>query len=193
MDNLSNALLFGGILNTEEITHITRRFERQELKSGNHFFMPGQISDRLGFVDNGIFRVYVENDEGEEATKYFFRQNQFMMDIDSFYHGSPTIAGIQAVTEAHLLSINRQHWFQLNEDIPKLFMLTKSLTEAALINKIKDSDFLRFGTASQKYEAFVKRYPDLALKVPLQYIASYLQITPQSLSRIRKRISDGTI
>lgn len=193
MNNLSNALLFGGILNTAEIAHITRCFEMQALKSGDHFCLPDQVSDRLGFVDSGIFRVYVENDEGEEATKYFFRQNQFIMDIESFYHGAPTIAGIQAVTEVHLLSINRKDWFQLNEAIPKLFMLTKSLTEAALINKIKDSDFLRFGTASQKYEAFVKRYPDLALNVPLQYIASYLQITPQSLSRIRKNLSDGSI
>jgi hypothetical protein len=54
------------------------------------------------------------------------------------------------------------------------------------LNKIKDADFLRFGTAKEKYAEFVRRYPDLALSVPLQYIASYLQITPQSLSRIRK-------
>ncbi len=57
-----------------------------------------------------------------------------------------------------------------------------------LLNKIKDNDFLNFRTAADKYREFVKRYPDLALYVPQQYIASYLKITPQSLSRIRKTL-----
>ncbi|MBO3273152.1 hypothetical protein [Hymenobacter defluvii] len=60
------------------------------------------------------------------------------------------------------------------------------LTEATLLNKIKDNDFLHFGTAKQKYQEFVKRYPDLLLIIPQHYIASYLHITPQLLSRIRK-------
>jgi hypothetical protein len=70
--------------------------------------------------------------------------------------------------------------------IPKLFILSKLLTQVALLNNLKDSDFLHFGTAKQKYEEFVKRYPDLVLSVPQHYIASYLRITPQSLRRIRK-------
>ena len=70
--------------------------------------------------------------------------------------------------------------------MPQLFILSKSLTEAALLNKLKDKDFLHFGTARQKYQEFVRRYPDLALRVPQRYVASYLGITPQSLSRIRK-------
>jgi len=186
MKNLSQALSFGGILNDEEIAYITGCFEERLCKAGDHFFAPGQISDQLGFVDTGIFRVYIANGEDEEATKYFLRKNQFMMDIESFYNNTPTDSGIQAVTEARLFLIDRAGWQQCSERIPKLFMLTKSLTEAALINKIKDNDFLHFGTASQKYQEFVRRYPDLALHVPLQYIASYLHITPQSLSRIRK-------
>jgi CRP-like cAMP-binding protein len=151
--------------------------------------MPGQFFDRLGFVDSGVFRNYIINTELEEASKYFMRQNQFLMDIESFYDGSPTTSGMQAVTEACLFSIGRKEWLRLSEEIPKLFILTKSLTESALINKIKDNDFLHFGTARRKYEEFVRRYPDLALSVPQQYIASYLQITPQSLSRIRNNLS----
>ena len=82
-------------------------------------------------------------------------------------------------------SIARNRWNQLSEQVPKLYMLMKSLTEVTLLNKIKDNEFLTFGTAKEKYEAFLKSYPDLAQHVPLQHIASYLQITPQSLSRIR--------
>lgn len=186
MENLHKALCFGGILGEEEIVKITELFETKLLKPGDHFIFPRQISDELGFIDEGILRVYIANDEKEEATRYFMRRHQFVMDIESFYKNMPTEAGIQAVTECRLMVINRTNWQYLNEEIPKLFMVTKSLTEAALINKIKDKDFLHFGTATQKYREFVRRYPDLALSVPQQYIASYLQITPQSLSRIRK-------
>ncbi|MDH5604324.1 MAG: hypothetical protein OEY51_10300 [Cyclobacteriaceae bacterium] len=66
--------------------------------------------------------------------------------------------------------------------------MMESLTEATLLNKIKDNDFLNYGTAKDKYQEFIKRYPDLIREVPQQYIASYLKITPQSLSRIRKTI-----
>jgi CRP-like cAMP-binding protein len=187
MDNLRLALTFGGILNPDEIDRITAPAVIHSLKAGEHFFMPGDIADKLGFVDHGVFRVFIPGGEFEEATKYFMRKNQFMMELESFYDNSPATSGIQAVTEARLLVISRKDWTRLSEEIPKLFLLTKSLTEAALINKIRDNDFLSFGTAAQKYNEFVKRYPDLALSVPLQYIASYLQITPQSLSRIRKQ------
>ncbi|MDP9081689.1 MAG: Crp/Fnr family transcriptional regulator [Bacteroidota bacterium] len=187
MDNLAKALTFGGILNTDEVERITGSFTARVLKAGEHFFKPGDIADELGFVDSGVFRIYIPGNELEEATRYFMRKNQFMMEFESFYNNNPSPSGIQAVTEARLLIISRDDWNYLSEKVPKLFLLTKMLTEAALINKIRDNDFLSFGTAKQKYDEFVKRYPDLALSVPLQYIASYLQITPQSLSRIRKQ------
>jgi len=187
MDNLSRAMAFGGILNTSEIEHIVACFELKVLKAGDHFYKPGDMADSIGFVDSGIFRIFLAGDDLEEATKYFVRANQFMMEFESFYDNKPATSGIQAVTEARLLTITRNGWNRLSQEIPNLFLLTKSLTEAALINKIKDNDFLHFGTAARRHQEFVKRYPDLARAVPLQYIASYLRITPQSLSRIRKQ------
>ncbi|OOQ61692.1 Crp/Fnr family transcriptional regulator [Mucilaginibacter pedocola] len=186
MENLKRALSFGGILGEGDIEEITADFTVHHLKPGQHFITPGEVSGQLAFVDEGVFRIYVTNDEQEEATRYFMRKNQFMMDIDCFYNHRPAESGVQAVTEARLLITQRDEWLRSSERIPKLFILTKTLTEMALINKIKDNDFLHFGTAKQRYLEFMKRYPDLALSVPQQYIASYLQITPQSLSRIRR-------
>jgi hypothetical protein len=88
-----------------------------------------------------------------------------------------------------ILWTSRRDWERLTEKIPKLFILMKSLSEALMLNKLKDLDFLNFGTATDKYKEFLKRHPDLALYVPQQYIASYLKIAPQSLSRIRKNLS----
>ncbi len=187
MENLSKAFAFGGVLGPDEIAYATGHFAEQRLRPGEHFFAPGEIADKLGFVSAGVCRVYIIGQEPEDAaTKYFIRPNQFIMDIESFYSNRPTDSGIQAVTDCRLLLIDRRTWQRLSEEIPKLFILSKSLIEVALLNKIKDNDFLHFGTAKQKYLEFLKRYPDLALSVPQHYIASYLQITPQSLSRIRK-------
>jgi CRP-like cAMP-binding protein len=186
-ENLIQTLGFGGLLNQDEIRQIAEEFEFRPVKAGDHFIVQDSRSSELAFIDHGIMRAYISSDNLQEATKHFLRRNQFAMDIPSFYDDLPATVSIQAVTETHLLVINRTTWQQLCAAVPKLFLFTKTFSELTFLNKIKDTDYLRFGTAKEKYLEFVRRYPDLALSVPLQYIASYLQITPQSLSRIRKQ------
>jgi CRP-like cAMP-binding protein len=134
-----------------------------------------------------VLCAYISSNDLNEATKHFLRRNQFVMDIPSFYDSLPATVSMQAVTDTDLLVINRTTWCQLCENVPKLYIFAKTFSEFTFLNKVKDSDYLLFGTAKEKYAEFLRRYPDLALSVPLQYIASYLQITPQSLSRIRKQ------
>lgn len=189
MKNLINALSFGGILTDDELEHVAGSFDELMLEPGDEFLSVGRISNRIGFVDEGILRVYAVNEEAKEATKYFIRKNQFAVDIESFYEDSPSTSTIEAVIESRLYTISRRQWHKLYEEVPKLYILTKNLTEAGLLNKIKDNEFLQFGSAKDKYLEFIRRYPDLAVQVPQQYIASYLRITPQSLSRIRRNLS----
>ncbi|GGF23287.1 Crp/Fnr family transcriptional regulator [Hymenobacter cavernae] len=187
MENLRQAFCFGGVLSPDEIAYITGHFAMQPFRAGEHFLAPGELSNRLGFVSAGVCRRYLVGPEPEdEATTCFLRPNQFILDLESFSSNQPTHSGIQALTACELLLIERRPWQQLMEEIPKLFILSKLLTEVALLNTLKDNDFLHFGTAKQKYQEFIKRYPDLILSIPQHYIASYLRITPQSLSRIRK-------
>ena len=188
MESLHSALSFGGILPRESIQKIISFFVPKKFKSNDYFLNAGKVANEIGFVDTGIFRSFATGRGGEEVTKYFIRQNQFMVDLESYYEQKPSESSLQAVVESKLFVISRSSWTRLNEDIPKLYILTKSLTEATLLNKIKDNDFLNYGTAKDKYQEFIKRYPDLIREVPQQYIASYLKITPQSLSRIRKTI-----
>lgn len=187
MENLRKAFEFGGVLSADEIAQVTGQFVGQQLRAGEHFFAPGDYPTQLGFVSAGVCRLYlVGGMPEEEATRCFIRPHQFILDLESFHTNRPTQVGIQALTACDLLLLDRRTWQQLLAEIPKLFILSKLLTEVALLNNLKDSDFLHFGTAKQKYAEFVKRYPDLVLRVPQHYIASYLRITPQSLSRIRK-------
>lgn len=188
MKNLKAALSFGGILTAKDIDRITRFFKPETFKSGGEFLSIGNLSNRIGFIDSGILRIYSVGGDFEDVTKYFIQKNQFVMDLQSFYENTPSSSGVQAVTKCRMFSIERMAWNELSEEIPNLYILTKSLTEAALLNKIKTNEFLHFGSAKDKYLEFTRRYPELALYVPLQFIASYLQITPQSLSRIRSSL-----
>lgn len=188
MEKLKNALSFGGILPKERIKYVLDHFEKSTIKINDHFLNVGKISNRIGFIDNGILRCYALGKDGSEVTKYFVRQNQFVVDLESYYNVKPCDTGIQAVIDSTLFTIGKNTWERLMEEEPKLYIFTKSLTEASLLNKIKDNDFLNFGTSMSKYQEFLKRYPDIALQVPQRFIASYLKITPQSLSRIRKAL-----
>lgn len=187
MENLKAAFSFGGILSKDSIELIISCFKQLELDAGMEFSSFGKVSDAIGFIDQGVLRNYSVNHAGEEVTRYFFQQNQFVVDLQSFYSRMPSEITYQSVIKSRLYYIERSDWEKLNEKIPQLFILTKSLSEATLLNKLKDNDFLNFGTATDRYREFVKRYPELVLSIPQQYIASYLKITPQSLSRIRKK------
>lgn len=189
MKKLKAALGFGGILSKENIDVVVSYFKEKKLEPGAEFLSIGNLSDEIGFIDTGIIRTYLITERGEEVTRYFFRENQFIVDLESYYDHSPSIYPFQAVTKCQIYFIKQRDWEKLTESIPQLFILTKSLSEAVLLNKLKNNEFLNYGTATEKYKEFLNRYPDLALYIPQQYIASYLKITPQSLSRIRKNYS----
>jgi CRP-like cAMP-binding protein len=189
MEKLRASMQFGGILSREEITLALESFEKEIYQPGEEFQSMGKTANRFGFVEKGILRIFYCPKDEQEVTRYFVREGQYAVDLESYYSDQPGENTFQAVVYTEIYSINRTAWNRLSEQIPKLYLLSKSLTEATLLNKIKDNDFLQYGTGKEKYLEFLKRYPDLALQVPLQHIASYLQVTPQSLSRIRRELA----
>ncbi len=190
MKRLKTALGLGGILPDDSINYVASHFRELRLKAEEDFSHYGKVANEIGFVDEGVLRIVSPTPKGEEITKYFVRHNQFITDLESYYSRQPSESAIRAVLPSRVYTIQDKVWNKLSEEVPKLYILTKTLTETALLNKIKDNDFLNFGTAMEKYREFLRRYPDLALSVPQQYIASYLKITPQSLSRIRKQLAN---
>lgn len=189
MEKLKSALSFGGILSATDIETVASCFNSRKLKSEEHFQNFHKIANEIAFVESGVLRVYGADNSGNEVTKYFIRENQFFVDLESYYTAKPATDAFQAVVNAKLCTVHKSVIEKLINEIPNLYIFIKSITEAALMNKIKDNDFLNFGDAKTKYLEFVKRYPALARQVPQQYIASYLKITPQSLSRIRKELA----
>lgn len=188
MEKLKSVLGFGGILADKDIEEISLLFEKKYFKANEVIQDSNKISNIVGFVENGIVRVYATDKDDLEVTKYFVRENQFFVDLESYYTGTVNKDAFQAVIKTEAFSISKKTLDDLSERIPNFYIFLKSITEAHLLNKIKDNDFLNYGNAKTKYLEFISRYPALAQNVPQQYIASYLKITPQSLSRLRNQI-----
>lgn len=189
MDKLIAALKFGGILSDNSVDKILPHYHKKIFKAGDYFLEKGNVSNQIGFLENGILRTFALDEDGTEVVKYFVKENQFCVDLESYYTSSPSDENFQAIVKTEMYVITKQALTSLAEDIPNFYIYFKSITESQLLNKIKDNDFLNFGNAKTKYLEFNKRYPTLVNRVPVQYIASYLKITPQSLSRIRKDIA----
>lgn len=188
MEKLKSALRFGSILSNKDIDRIAAAFSFRVLKPKEHFQEFQRIANEIAFVETGALRIYGIDLIGNDVTKYFVRENQFFRNLESYYSGTPATDAVQAVMQSELYVIRTVTIEKLVTEIPNLYIFLKTITEATLLNKIKDNDFLNFGSAKTKYLEFVSRYPVLAQTVPQQYIASYLKITPQSLSRIRKEL-----
>jgi CRP-like cAMP-binding protein len=188
MEKLKSALSFGGILPEGDIAIIASAFQHRALKPAEYFQKFNKIADKIAFVEKGVLRTFSTDEQGDDATKYFVRENQFFADMISYYSAQPATDAIQAVTHCQISWIYFSSIEKLFVEIPGLYIFFKSISESTLLNKLKDNDFLNFGNAKTRYLEFIKRYPEVAQQVPQQYIASYLKITPQSLSRIRKEL-----
>ncbi|MCB2197497.1 MAG: Crp/Fnr family transcriptional regulator [Bacteroidetes bacterium] len=175
-----------GILSEKEIEEVYACFE-SEIIPKNHFFLQaGQRCGKIGFLCSGILCSFIYNTEGDEVVKHFLEPNQFFTDLESYEKAQPAQLNIIAVTDAVILRISKQENTKLQNKLPQWKSAQGIFASQALNRMIQMQNFLRFGSAAEQYQYFVKNYPNLARHVPLKYIASYLGITQSSLSRLRR-------
>jgi len=167
---------------------ITSAFKKLDLKEGDTLFYSGKICREMFFVCDGVLRILVNTEDGRQVTHYFLKENQFCTILNSFNNQVPADEGIQAACDALVLSIGRDTLLRLYQQIPYLKELIDSITQQALLDKIRIRNAYLGQDATTQYKLFLIQQPDIATRVPISDIASYLGITPQSLSRIRKSI-----
>jgi len=179
--------LFRDIPEEDEIL-IASALESRKYKEGDYLFKAAKVCKELFFVCKGVIRIMVENEKGKEVTHFFLKENQFCAILDSFNNGTIAKESIQAACSAEILAISKTNLDQLYKQVPYLQLLLNQIIQQALLDKIAlRTDYLGKDSAT-RYRIFMMRQADIALQVSLSDIASYLDITPQSLSRIRKNI-----
>jgi CRP-like cAMP-binding protein len=164
-----------------------RFFKGLDIPAKTSLLREGEIARRMYFVKSGCLRLWFNND-GKDVTFQFFMENQAVSSIESFLRGEPSLLSLESLEPTKLVAIGRRDWDRLHEMYPHLrdlflrMLLTRMENYGRLfLSRIKDSP-------RQRFEALLREQPEIARRVPQHYIASYLGITPVSLSRIRRRI-----
>lgn len=172
-------------LTIDEIELICTYFQEEYIKNETLLVNAGSKYKRIVFVVEGILRVYIVDNKGEEVVKNFIEPNSFFAGIESIEKNQPALISVSAVTDCCLLILSKSDSDALVSQLPQWEYLIKAGAMQAMNDMIRKQNFLRIGDSSEQYQFFVKNFPLLAQQVPLKYIASYLRITQSSLSRIR--------
>ena len=172
-----------------DLTKVSSFFKPMTLNKGDYFLKPGRKSDRLGFVQSGMIREFVFIDD-KEVTKWISTKGYFVVDLNSFIFGHPARWNIQALTDTEIFVINSKDYQKIGDVLPRWAELEK-LFIAKCFTVMEDRILQHLSlSAEQRYEQLFNFNRDLFNQVPLQYLASMLGMTPETLSRIRKKASD---
>ena len=149
----------------------------------------GEICDKIFFINSGCARDFF-NIEGEEKIVEFFFENSWFTDYGSFLTGQPTIENLQAIEPCEVVYFSKASLYNLYITNPVFERVGRVMAENAFINLMKISSMRTNHDPQERYLNLMKSRPELFERIPQHYIASYLGLQPQSLSRIRKRIFD---
>ncbi|SHI30464.1 Crp/Fnr family transcriptional regulator [Aquimarina spongiae] len=176
-------------LSAEEENLMETYWREKILEKGDYLLRNGEVCRSDNYVVNGILKAfYINSETGKEEILYFAIENWWATDIDSFQKQKPSVYNIQAIEKTTLLQISHNSFEEMLKEIPKLERFFRiilenyigSLQRRIIINKVLDTE--------QRYIAFLESYPKIAEKAPNYLIASYLGVTPEFLSRVRKKL-----
>lgn len=160
----------------------------RRVAEGEILFEQGGVCKEMFFIAKGVIRIVALNEKGNKMTYFFLKENQLCSILNSFNNNIRAAEGIEAACVAELIVLKKQKLLQLYEKLPYLKELITAITTQSLLDKIQVRNSYLGEDAATRYRNFLVRQPDIALRVSLSDIASYLGITQQSLSRIRKLI-----
>lgn len=178
-------------LDKEAEASITTSFKELKIKKGDHFLKEGEPNLLLGFIVNGLVRIYITKKGEEQSCIDFSKEGEFITVYESFLQKGISTQSIQAIEDTTLLVINNNDLQNLYQNIPNGDKLGRIVIEKRFIELAKQLYSIYLHNSEQRYLHFVKTYPDLLQRIPQYYIASFVGVKPQSLSRIRKRLAKG--
>ncbi len=162
-------------------------FESKQLPKGEYFVREGKICRKLGFIAYGVMRYTRFEESGEETTCYFMSEGDFVGDPESFELQKPSDKNLHAITECALVTISHQFIGGLLKELPRFREIMAAIDRKTMMTLLQQRDFLINRDAASRYDWFVEHFPHVVMRVPLGHVASFLDITQQSLSRLRKQ------
>ena len=188
MEEFVNYVLKFGNLNKQQTDFILSKARILELHKDEYFSEAGKIPRNIGFIVEGVVRFCYYNNKGEDITQYFIDEYNFVSDQQRFETQVVASEYIQAVTDCKLLIFSKKDWDDISNTIVGWDAIAGLIIKNCLLKTIERRSPLVSEDATTRYLSFIEHFPGLLNRIPLSHIASYLGITQQSLSRIRKNI-----
>ena len=161
---------------------------RKEYKKKEIILKEGDIDHYLTVVEEGAARLFFINQNKEITTRFVFK-HQYLTSYDSFLQRSPSKCNVEALTDMVLWQIHYDDLQEVYRTSPVGNLLGRLTVESIYVEKLKKEFSYLSESAEERYLKLMKEHPDLFQMIPLKHIATYMAITPQALSRIRRRIS----
>lgn len=168
---------------------VRERFFLRRTKRRSHLLQQGEICRHFTFVTKGCLKLYVVDDNGREHNLLLAAENEWIFDLSSFYAESPSRMYIEAIEPTEVLQIAHKDLLSLYINYHKFDRNFRIIIERKFI-QLQDRLLYNISTsAEERYLAFLSTFPNLANRLPGTEIASYLGITPEFLSKVRKEIA----
>jgi len=177
-------------MDKQEFELFSSHFREMTIRKKDYYLKEGSISNAKAYVKKGCSRTFVIDDDGKEHILFFGFEDWWLADFESYHSGNPGKQYCQALEDMELLVISKQDFAKMEMEIPKLkqwYEIKQRKMNIAMMNRLSE---VKSSTPEERYMNLLKKHSQIFQRVPLQYIASYLDIEPQSLSRLRKRISN---
>lgn len=179
-------------LSSDEAAIIESKITKSIIKRKGLILKDGQVCKHYTFVIKGCFKMYGVDDKGFSHNIQFAAEDNWIADIGSFYTQTASKLNIEALEDSEIYQINQPDLYWLFVEINKVNRMFKVISENNFV-EIQNRVLQNFSsTAEQRYLSFLEQYPQLSNRLPNTQIASYLGITPEFLSKIRKRLSKKT-
>lgn len=176
-------------LSEEEILGLESAFVERRIKRRQFILQEGDVCKLNSFIVGGCFRMYMVDENGKEHNLQFAVENWWIGDIGSFHSGEPSRLYIEAMENSTILQIKKEDQLKLFVEHPKFNRIFRIFTENALVSCQRRILQNISSSAEERYLDFVKRFPFFFNRISNVQIASFLGVTPEFLSTIRKKIS----
>ena len=174
-------------VNEAEEHLILEAFEPIAVKRKKDLLIPGEVCRYVYFIISGALRSYYVDEKGVEHIFQLSLENSWISDLESFFSQKPANYYIESIEESSLLRISYERLETLYAQVPKMERYFRILFQKAYINALQRLNATMWDSAEERYNDMVRENCTILQRVPQTYIASYLGITPESLSRIRKK------
>ena len=177
------------LLTEEEKALIKNYLTVKKIRKRQYLLQDGDVCKSVAFVEKGALRLYHLCEDGTEHIVRFALEGQFITDLYSFFTSEPSIYNIDAIEDSELVLITKSASDELRKLSSKYQEYIFQLTSEAYIQLQKRLTSIISLTLEERYKDLTANYPDIIQRVPQHMIASYMGLTPETLSRVRKRIS----